>query len=276
MTFRTKLLVAAIALCAISASASAATLDTVKARGALLCGVSTGVPGFSLPDSQGKWTGLDVDLCRAVAAAVFGDSTKVRYTGLNPKDRFTTLQSGEIDILSRQTTWTLSRDTSVGMNFAGITYYDGQGFMVRKSLNVRSGKDLNGASICVQTGTTTELNVADYFRKNGLKYEPVTFNGGDEAVKAFESGRCDVFVSDVSGLFAYRLKLPNAQDYLILPDLISKEPLSPAVRHGDDQWFDIVKWAHFAMVNAEELGITSRNVDEQLKSPNPEIKRFLG
>lgn len=257
-------------------AAGAATLDTVKARGQLICGTSPGVPGFSLPDGQGRWNGLDVDFCKAVAAAVFGDTGKIKYVPLNPKDRFAAVQSGEVDILSRQTTWSLSRDTSLGLSFSPITYFDGQALMVKRSLGIKSAKDLNGATICVQGGTTTELNIADFFQKSGLKYDPVSFASGDEAIKAFEAGRCDVFTTDASALYAYRLKAANPQDFVVLPELISKEPLGPAVRRGDEAWANIVRWTHYAMVNAEELGLTSANVDEQLKSANPEIKRFLG
>ncbi|NBN62423.1 transporter substrate-binding domain-containing protein [Microvirga tunisiensis] len=257
-------------------AASAGTLDDVKAKGFIQCGVSQGLPGFSNPDAQGNWTGLDVDVCRAVAAAVFGDASKVKYSPLNAKERFTALQSGEIDMLSRNTTWTVSRDTSLGLNFAGVTYYDGQGFMVRKSLGVASALELSGASVCTQTGTTTELNVADYFRTNNMPYEIVAFEKADEVVKAYDAGRCDVFTTDASGLYAERLKLTNPGDHIVLPEVISKEPLGPVVRHGDDQWFDIVKWSLYAMINAEELGITSKNVDEMLKSENPEVKRLLG
>lgn len=259
-----------------AAVAQAGTLDTVKARGQLFCGTSPGVPGFSLPDSQGHWSGLDVDLCRAVAAAIFDDATKVRYTPLNPKDRFSALQSGEIDVLSRQTTWTLSRDTTLGMHFSPITYYDGQALMVRKSLQVTSAKQLDGASVCIQGGTTTELNIADFYRKNNMKYAPVSFGSGDEAVQAFTSGRCDVFTTDASALFAYRLKAPNPDDFIVLPEMISKEPLGPAVRSNDEQWANVVRWVHYAMVNAEEFGITTANVAEQLKSDNPDVKRLLG
>ena len=254
----------------------AGTLDVVKGRGQLICGTSPGVPGFSLPDAQGNWTGLDVDLCRAVAAAVFDDATKVKYIPLNPKDRFSALQSGEIDVLSRQTTWTLSRDTTLGMHFSPITYYDGQALMVRKSLNVTSAKQLDGASVCIQGGTTTELNIADFYRKNNMKYAPVSFGSGDEAIQAFTSGRCDVFTTDASALFAYRLKAANPDDFAVLPEMISKEPLGPAVRNNDEQWANVVRWAHYAMVNAEELGIATANVDEQLKSDNPDVRRFLG
>jgi general L-amino acid transport system substrate-binding protein len=257
-------------------SASAGTLDDVKAKGFIQCGVSQGLPGFSNPDAQGNWTGLDVDICRAVAAAVFGDASKVKYSPLNAKERFTALQSGEIDMLSRNTTWTVSRDTSLGLNFTGVTYYDGQGFMVRKSLGVAGALELSGASVCTQTGTTTELNVADYFRTNNMPYEIVAFEKADEVVKAYDAGRCDVFTTDASGLYAERLKLTNPGDHIVLPEIISKEPLGPVVRHGDDQWFDLVKWSLYAMVNAEELGITQANVEEMKKSENPEIKRLLG
>src|SRR6478736_4866343 len=257
-------------------TASAQTLKTVKDRGMLSCGVSQGLPGFSTPDDKGNWTGLDVDICRAVAAAIFNDATKIKFVPLSAKDRFTALQSGEIDVLSRNTTWTLSRDTSLGANFTGVTYYDGQGFMVKKSLKVNSALELNSASVCVQTGTTTEQNLADYFKGNKMKYEVIAFGTADETVKAYESGRCDVFTTDVSQLYAEKLKLTNANDHVILPEIISKEPLGPLVRHGDDQWFDVVKWTLFAMLNAEELGISSKNVDEALKSNQPEIRRLLG
>ncbi len=257
-------------------AASAQTLKTVKDRGMLSCGVSQGLPGFSSPDDKGNWTGLDVDLCRAVAAAVFNDATKIKFVPLSAKDRFTALQSGEIDVLSRNTTWTLSRDTSLGANFTGVTYYDGQGFLVKKSLKVNSALELNSASVCVQTGTTTEQNLADYFKGNNMKYEVIAFATADETVKAYESGRCDVFTSDVSQLYAERLKLANPADHVVLPEVISKEPLGPMVRHGDDQWFDIVKWTLFAMVDAEELGVTQKNVDEMAKSDKPELKRAFG
>lgn len=256
--------------------ASAATLDDVKAKGFVQCGVSQGLPGFSNPDDKGNWTGIDVDLCRAVAAAVFGDATKVKFTPLSAKERFTALQSGEIDVLSRNTTWTATRDTSLGLNFAGVNYYDGQGFMVRKDLGVKSALELSGASVCTNTGTTTELNVADYFRANKMEYEIVAFEKADEVVGAYDAGRCDVYTTDQSGLYAQRLKLTNPADHVVLPEIISKEPLGPVVRQGDDQWFNLVKWTHFAMVNAEELGITSANVDEMKGSDNPAVKRILG
>jgi general L-amino acid transport system substrate-binding protein len=257
-------------------AASAQTLKTVKERGMLSCGVSQGLPGFSTPDDKGNWTGLDVDICRALAAAIFDDPTKIKFVPLSAKDRFTALQSGEIDVLSRNTTWTLSRDTSLGANFTGVTYYDGQGFLVKKSLKVNSALELNSASVCVQTGTTTEQNLADYFKSNNMKYEVIAFGSNDEAVKAYESGRCDVFTTDVSGLYADRLKLANPTDHAVLPEVISKEPLGPMVRHGDDQWFDLVKWTLFAMVDAEELGITQKNADDMAKSDKPELKRIFG
>ena len=257
-------------------AATAQTLKSVKDRGMLSCGVSQGLPGFSSPDDKGNWTGLDVDICRAVAAAIFNDPTKIKFVPLSAKDRFTALQSGEIDVLSRNTTWTLSRDTTLGANFTGVTYYDGQGFLVKKSLKVNSALELNSASVCVQTGTTTEQNLADYFKGNNMKYEVIAFGTADEAVKAYESGRCDVFTTDVSGLYAERLKLANPADHAVLPEVISKEPLGPMVRHGDDQWFDIVKWVLFAMIDAEELGVTQKNVDDMAKSDKPELKRAFG
>ena len=252
------------------------TLEQVKARGALTCGVNTGLAGFGIPDDKGNWTGLDVDLCRAISAAIFNDPNKIKFVPLTAKDRFTALQSGEIDVLSRNGTWTSSRETDLGLMWAGVNYYDGQGFMVRKKLNVASAMELSGASICVQQGTTTELNLADFFRANNMKYEVVAFATSNEAIKAYDSGRCDAYTTDASGLYGERLKLVNADEHVVLPEAISKEPLGPAVRQGDDQWFNIVRWAHFAMVNAEELGVTKANVDERLKSTNPEIRRLLG
>lgn len=264
------------ALLAGVAGASAGTLDDVKAKGTISCGVSQGLAGFSLADAKGEWTGLDVDFCRAVAAAVFNDASKVKFVPLSAKDRFTALQSGEIDILSRNTTWTMNRDTKQGLKFAGVMYYDGQGFMVRKSLNVTSALQLAGASVCTQTGTTTELNLADYFRSKNMKYEIVSFEKNDDVVKAYDSGRCDVFTTDASGLYAERVKLTNPADHIVLPEIISKEPLGPVVRQGDDAWFNVVKWTYFALLNAEELGVSKANVDEMLNSPNPEIRRLLG
>ncbi|MDN2658797.1 amino acid ABC transporter substrate-binding protein [Neptunomonas phycophila] len=252
------------------------TFDAVKERGVVQCGVSTGLPGFSVADDKGVWTGLDVDVCRAVAAATLGDASKVKYIPLTAKERFTALQSGEIDILSRNTTWTQTRDTTLGLNFAGVNYYDGQGFMVSKNLGVSSAKELDGAAVCIQAGTTTELNLADYFRMLGMSYSPVVFDTSDQTVKGFESGRCDVLTSDQSQLYALRIKLENPSDAMVLPEVISKEPLGPVVRQGDDTWFNIVKWSYNAMVNAEELGLTSANIDKMKTSDNPNIGRFVG
>jgi general L-amino acid transport system substrate-binding protein len=274
---RVSLVLTLAAAAALSAQAATAqTLKTIQDRGMLSCGVSQGLPGFSTPDDKGNWTGLDVDICRAIAAAIFNDPNKIKFVPLSAKDRFPALQSGEIDVLSRNTTWTVSRDTLLGANFTGVTYYDGQGFLVKKALKVKSALELNSASVCVQTGTTTEQNLADYFKGNNMKYEVIAFQGADETVKAYESGRCDVFTTDVSQLYAQRLKLANPNDHEVLPEVISKEPLGPMVRHGDDQWFDIVKWTLFAMLNAEEAGVTQKNVDEMAKSDKPDLKRMLG
>ncbi|WP_265515504.1 amino acid ABC transporter substrate-binding protein [Nitratireductor luteus] len=272
----TALLGSAVAIAA--APASAATLDDVKSKGYVQCGVSTGLAGFSAPDDSGDWTGLDVDYCRAVAAAIFDDPDAVRFTALTAKERFTALQSGEVDILSRNTTWTISRDTALGLNFAGVTYYDGQGFMInaKKLQGINSALQLSGAAVCVQSGTTTELNLADYFKANNMEYNPVVFEKLEEVNAAYDSGRCDVYTTDQSGLYAIRLTLANPDDHVVLPEIISKEPLGPVVRHGDDQWFDIAKWVYFAMLNAEEYGITQDNLDEMLKSDNPNISRMLG
>jgi general L-amino acid transport system substrate-binding protein len=253
------------------------TLDAVKSRGFVQCGVNTGLAGFSQPDSKGAWKGIDVDVCRAVAAAVLGDANKVRYTPLTAQQRFTALQSGEVDILSRNTTWTITRDTSLGLNFVGVNYYDGQGFMVPAKLKVKSAKQLNGATVCVQPGTTTELNLADYFRANRMTFKPVVIEKLEEVLNAYFAGRCDVFTTDHSGLIALRSsRAPKPEEHLILPEIISKEPLGPAVRHGDDRWFDVVKWSMFAMLEAEELSLSSKNIDEQAKSINPSIQRFVG
>ncbi len=257
-------------------SLQAATLDDVKQRGVLKCGVNSGLPGFSNPDDKGVWKGLDVDLCRGIAAAVFNDADKVQYIPLNAKERLTALQSGEIDVLSRNTTWTSSRDTELGVNFTGINYYDGQGFLINKNLGVTSAKELDGAAICIQSGTTTELNVADYFRRNGIGYSAVVFDTSEQTVQGLEAGRCDVLTSDLSQLYALRIKLSKPDEAVALPEVISKEPLGPSVRQGDDQWFNIVKWTHFAMVNAEELGLTKANVDSMKNSENPDIRRLLG
>ncbi|MCA1940814.1 MAG: amino acid ABC transporter substrate-binding protein [Caenispirillum bisanense] len=269
---------AALAIGATAGSAQAgATFDAVKQRGEVVCGVHTGLAGFGAPDAQGNWSGLDIDVCRAVAAAVFGDAKKVKYVPLSAQQRLAALQAGEVDILSRNTTWTLTRDTSNGLNFTAVNYYDGQGFMVPKSLGVKSAKELDGATVCVQTGTTTELNMADYFRANNMKLNPLTIEAFEEVNAAYASGRCDAITSDASQLAAIRANdLPNPDDHVILPELISKEPLTPAVRHGDDQWFDVVKWSIYGMIDAEEQGITSANVDEKKGSDNPNTKRLLG
>ena len=267
---------AVAAAVAIASPASAATLDQVKSRGALNCGANGQLPGFGMPDAQGAWTGFDVEYCRAIAAAIFNDPTKVKFVALTAKDRFTALQSGDVDVLIRNTTWSSSRDTQLGLHAVGVNYYDGQGFIIRKSLKVNSALELSDASVCVQQGTTTELNLADYFRGNKMKLKSVTFAQLDEALKAYDSGRCDAFTTDASGAYAVRLKLAKPDDHVVLPEIISKEPLSPFVRHGDEQWFDIVKWVHFALLNAEEFNVTKANVDEQMKSDNPEIKRLLG
>lgn len=257
-------------------SVQAATLDDVKSRGHVQCGVTSGLPGFSQPDENGNWTGLDVDTCRAVAAAVFGSADKTQFTPLTAKERFTALQSGEIDILSRNTTWTLTRDASLGLNFAGTNYYDGQGFLVSKSLGVDNAEQLDGATVCIQAGTTTELNLADYFRTKGMKFNPLVFDTSEQTVSGFAAGRCDVLTSDRSQLAALRSKLEDPSSAIILPNIISKEPLGPVVRQGDDQWFNIVKWTLFVQINAEELGITQANVSEMKSSTNPEIQRLLG
>lgn len=254
-----------------------ATLDAVKKKGFVQCGVSDGLPGFSYVDAQGRYLGIDVDVCRAVAAAVFGDAGKVKYSPLTAKERFTALQSGEVDVLSRNTTWTSSRDSAMGLNFTGVTYYDGQGFLVNKSLGVSSAKELDGATVCIQAGTTTELNLADYFRANNHKYTPITYDTSDESAKSLESGRCDVLTSDQSQLYAQRIKLAKPDDYVVLPEVISKEPLGPLVRQGDEEWFDIVRWTLFAMLNAEELGVDSKNVEQMAKSAkSPDVARLLG
>ena len=267
---------AGLAAIFVVSGADAQTLNQVKQRGQLICGTNTGLAGFALPDAQGNWAGLDIDYCRAIAAAVLGDATKVKYVPLDATSRFESLKSGAVDVLVRNTTWTLSRDSAQGLDFEATNYYDGQGFMVRKKMNINSALELNGASVCVQQGTTTELNLADYFRSNKMKYEVVAFKSDEETVKAYDSGRCDAFTTDASGLAAERVKLATPDDHVILPEIISKEPLASSVRKGDSQWATIVRWVHFAMVDAEEAGVTSKNVDEMMKSPNPEVKRMLG
>lgn len=259
-----------------STMVTAGTLDDVRAKGFIQAGVNGDLFGFGKPDEKGEWKGLDVDTARAVAAAVFGDADKVKFTPLTAKTRFTALQSGEIDVLTRNCTQTLSRDTALGLDFCQVNYYDGQGFLIHKKLGVKSAKELDGASVCVLPGTTTELNVADFFRANGMKMNPVVIENTAELAKAFFAGRCDCLTSDASQLAGTRAVAPTPDDYMILPEVISKEPLAPAVRHGDNQWKDVVNYAVFAMINAEELGITSKNVDEKLKSTDPKVKRFLG
>ncbi len=257
-------------------TAQADTLEDTRSNGAVQCGVSDGLPGFSSPDDQGNWQGLDVDVCRAVAAAVLGDSEAVDYISLNAVERFTALQSGEVDVLSRNTTWTTTRDTTLGLNFTGVNFYDGIGFMINRELGVGSAKELDGAAICVQSGTTTELNVADYFRANDMQFDPIVFDTSEQTVGGYQAGRCDVLTSDTSQLAALRIQLDNPEGSMILPEIISKEPLGPVVRQGDDTWFNIVKWSLFAMINAEEYGINSANVDDMLSSEDPNIARILG
>jgi len=274
--FKTALLSTAVTLGLAAPAMAAETLDAVKARGELACGVSTGIPGFSAPDEDGHWTGLDVDFCRAVATAVLGEPDAVRFVPLTAKERFTALQSGEIDVLSRVTTWTLTRDASLGMNFIGVTFYDGQGFLVKKDLGLSSALELDGASVCVASGTTTELNLADYFRAKGMDYSPVVFDSAEQTIQGFISGRCDVLTSDQSQLYALRTKMDDPSRAEVLPEVISKEPLGPVVRQGDDEWFNIVKWTLSAQLNAEELGISSANVEAVMSSDNPSVKRLLG
>jgi general L-amino acid transport system substrate-binding protein len=259
-----------------AAAASASTLETVRARDALVCGVSQGLAGFSNPGAGGRWTGLDADFCRAVAAAVLRDPEKVRFAPLSAKESFTALQSGEVDLLSRNMTWTQTRDTALGVNFAGVLYYDGQGFMVPRAIGVDSARQLDGAAVCTNAGTTTELNLTDFFRANGMRFTPVVFEKSDEVFAAYQAGRCDVYSTDRSGLYAQRLKLRDREAHVVLPEVISKEPLGPAVRQGDDAWFNVVRWTLFALLNAEELGVRSDNVEEMRGSRNPAVRRLLG
>ncbi len=275
MTLKT-LLTAGAAMVLGSAVASAGTLDDVKAKGVIDCGVSTGLAGFASPDDSGKWTGFDVDFCRALAAAVLGDAEKVKYTPTTGKTRFPALASGEVDVLARNTTWTFSRDADLGFEFVGVNYYDGQGFMVKADLGVKSALELDGASVCIQTGTTTELNLADYFRANNMSFTPIVIEDNAEARQNYESGACDVYTTDRSGLAATRAVLSNPAEHVVLPEIISKEPLGPLVRHGDNQWGDIARWTLNALITAEELGVTAANIDEMKNSNNPEIRRLLG
>ncbi len=276
MTFRS--LILAVAGFAITGISHAGTLDDVRARGHLQCGINTGLAGFAFTDDQGNWRGFDVALCKGVAAAVFGDASKVKYTNLTGKTRFEALKAGEIDILSRNTTWTYSRDVDLKLTFLGVSFYDGQGFMVPASLGVSSATELNGASVCIQTGTTTELNLADYFRRNEMNYEPVPIESNEEARQNYLSGRCDVYTTDRSGLAATRAALDNPDDHVVLPEIVSKEPLGPLVRHGDDEWGDVVRWVLNVLIIAEEKGITSDNVAEMAgqMSKDAEINRMLG
>ena len=266
-----------LALNGITSPAQAATLDDVRTAGELKCGINTGLPGFAFTNDAGQWTGFDVAYCRALAAAVLGDPDKVKWVNLTGKNRFPALTSGEIDVLSRNTTWTFSRDVDLGFTFVGVNYYDGQGFIGRTALGAKSLKELDGASVCIQTGTTTQLNLADYFRANGITYEPVPIETNEEARKAYEAERCDAYTTDASGLAATRSTFPDPKAHMIFPEIISKEPLGPLVRQGDDQWADIARWTLNALINAEEFGITAANVEEMAKgTENPEINRMLG
>ena len=271
------MMVAAFACASMAtAPAFADTLDEVKAKGFVQCGVSQGLPGFSSADDAGAWTGLDVDVCRAVAAAIFGDPQAVKFTPLSSKERFTALSGGEIDVLSRNTTWTMTRDTQLGLTFTGVSYYDGQGFLVPASLGVSSALELDGARVCIETGTTTELNVTDYFRANGMSFEPIVFENASDVVAAYDAGNCDVYTTDRSGVAGQRLKLADPDAHVVLPEIISKEPLGPVVAEGDTRWFNIVKWTLMALINAEEMGVTSANLEEMKGSEDPGIKRLLG
>ena len=281
-TFKTGLLLGVLLALAVAAVAityeryDTQTLKRTVRRGELLCGVSTGLPGFSMPDDKGNWSGFDVDVCRAIAAAIFNDPGKVRFVPLDANERFTELQKRKVDVLSRNSTWSMSRETNYALNFAAVSYYDGQGFMLRRSRNIDSGLELDGSKVCVQEGTTTQLNLADYFRANNIKYQEIKFAKLDDLVKAYESGNCEVFTSDVSQLYSQRIKLAKPDDHVILADVISKEPLAPVVRQKDDDWLLIVKWTVYAMLNAEELGVTSKNIDEAMKSTKPEVMRLVG
>jgi general L-amino acid transport system substrate-binding protein len=267
---------AAAGFMTVASVATAGILDDVKKKGFLQCGVNTGLAGFSAPNDKGKWEGFDVDFCRAMSAAIFGNADKVKYTPLTSKERFTALQSGEVDVLARNTTWTFTRDVKLGLEFIGSNYTDGQGFMVRKSLGVKSSKELDGAAVCIQTGTTTELNLADYFRANKMKFTSVVFERADEIRAGYDAGRCDVYTTDRSGLAAQRSLLSKPNDHMVLPEVISKEPLGPVIRHGDNKWGDVARWSLYALIVAEELGITSKNADQMKKSSNPEVLRLLG
>ena len=266
----------ATATLTLAGAAYAGILEDVKAKGFLQCGANTGLAGFAAPNDKGEWEGFDIDYCRALAAAVFGDPSKVKFTPLTAKERFTALQSGEVDVLARNTTWTFTRDVNLGLTFVGVNYYDGQGFMVRKDLGIKSAKELDGASVCIATGTTTELNLADYFRSHNMKFTSVVYEKSDEIRAGYDSGRCDVYTTDRSGLAAQRSLLKNPDANMVLPEVISKEPLGPVVRQGDDQWADIARWTLNAMISAEELGVTSSNAESMKTSKNPEVRRLLG
>jgi general L-amino acid transport system substrate-binding protein len=267
---------AMLAFFGLASAASAGTLEAVVARGHLVCGINPNLPGFGQPDKEGQYRGFNADICRAIAAAVLGDPKKVKFVPLTAPTRFQALQSGEVDVLTHNSTWTMQRDTASGLHFTGITFFDGQAFLVKKSLGINSATELAGASVCAQQGSTSEMNAADFFRAHRQKYEVVSFASDDDAATAFRNGRCDVLTTDASALAATRLKLANPDDYLILPEVISKEPLGLVVRDGDDRWFDIVRWTLNALIDAEELGVTQANAQEQMKSPNPEVKRLLG
>lgn len=273
----TQIFVSILGLCIAVVTPSAAdTLDNIRGRGQLLCGTHQGKPGFALPDATGAWKGFDIDFCRALAAAIFDDPQKVKFIPLTAKDRFTAVQSGEVDVLYRVSSVTSSRETALGLSSPVINYYDGQGFIVKKALNVKAGRELNDVSVCVQQGTTTESNASDWFRKNGLKFRLIAFATLDEAINSYQAGRCDVFTDDLSGLATLRLKLTAPDEHLVLPDMVSKEPIGPFVRKGDDKWYSIVRWIYFAMVLAEELDITSKTLDEAMRSGPPEARRLLG
>lgn len=259
-----------------AAAQSQTLLQQIKDRGFVICGTSQGVPGYSMPDEQGTWRGFDIDWCRALAAAIFDDPTKAQFKPLTSKDRFTALQSGEIDVLVRTTTWTVSRDVGLGLSFTAVNYYDGQGFMVRKSAGIASAKQLDGVTICASQGSTSELNAVSYFRANNLKYQIVTFHEATDTIKAYESGRCDVYTTDVSQLSANMLQMQKPDDHTLLPEIISKEPLGAWVRQGDSQWFNIVRWTIFALIDAEELGVSQANLPQMLKSENGDVGRLLG
>lgn len=274
---KTSVILAGLAVAGFAAAASASTLSDVQKRGVLNCGVNTGLVGFGAPDANGHWSGFDVAMCRAVAAAVLGDSTKIKFVPTSGETRFTALQSGEIDMLARNSTWTFKRENDLKLTFVGVNYYDGQGFMVKKTLGVSSAKELGGATICVQTGTTTELNLADYFKQHNMQYTPISIKNDAEGKQQFLAGACDAYTTDASGLAALRATFEKPADYVILPEIISKEPLGPVVRQGDEQWASIVRWTLYSLIEAEELGVTSKNLEELSKgTKNPELNRLLG